>query len=90
MTKKEGVYKYLESCGMKKRQAWVAEAVARGLKNKEIADELFVTKKTISYHMSNILKTFKIKNRYELIEKIRMKTLKEKGDKNGKLNEPTG
>lgn len=45
----------------------VAELIAKGFSNKEISKMLFVTEKTIKYHITNIHKKLKIKSRNKLI-----------------------
>jgi DNA-binding CsgD family transcriptional regulator len=43
--------------GLSHREAEVVELVAQGLSNKEVADKLFVTEKTIKFHLTNIYKS---------------------------------
>ena len=44
----------------------VAEAVARGLTNREVAAELFLSPKTISFHLGHIYRKLAIHSRAEL------------------------
>ncbi len=44
----------------------IAEAVARGLSNKKIADELNLSKRTVENHVSRILAKKTFHNRVEL------------------------
>lgn len=53
--------------GLSKREAEVAEFVSRGLSNKEVADKLFVTEKTIKFHLTNIYRKMNISSRTQLI-----------------------
>lgn len=52
-----------------KREKEVLKLVAQGLTTKEIADQLFVSKRTIETHRSNILKKLDVQNTAELITK---------------------
>ena len=53
--------------GLSKREAEVAELVSTGLSNKEVADKLFVTEKTIKFHLTNIYRKMNISSRTQLI-----------------------
>ena len=44
----------------------VAVAVADGLSNKEAAERLFVTVKTVEFHLGNIFRKLDVRNRTEL------------------------
>ncbi|GAA0535840.1 hypothetical protein GCM10010172_16410 [Paractinoplanes ferrugineus] len=44
----------------------VAVAVADGLSNKEVADRLFVSVKTVEFHLGNIFRKLDVRNRTEL------------------------
>lgn len=50
-----------------KREAEVATFICKGLSNKQIADKLFISEKTIKTHVSNILSKLDIKDRMQLI-----------------------
>ena len=45
--------------GLSNREAEVAELVSKGLSNKEVANQLFVTEKTVKFHLTNIYKKIK-------------------------------
>jgi hypothetical protein len=45
----------------------VAELVSKGLSNKEVASQLFVTEKTVKFHLTNIYKKMSVKSRAQLI-----------------------
>jgi len=53
--------------GLSHREAEVAELVSRGLSNKEVANQLFVTEKTVKFHLTNIYKKMNVKSRAQLI-----------------------
>ena len=53
--------------GMSNREAEVAELVSKGLSNKEVANQLFVTEKTVKFHLTNIYKKMNVKSRAQLI-----------------------
>lgn len=53
--------------GLSHREAEVAELVSRGLSNKEVANQLFVTEKTVKFHLTNIYKKMAVKSRAQLI-----------------------
>jgi hypothetical protein len=41
--------------------------VTKGLSNKEVANQLFVTEKTVKFHLTNIYKKMNVKSRAQLI-----------------------
>lgn len=53
--------------GLSNREAEVAELVTKGLSNKEVASQLFVTEKTVKFHLTNIYKKMNLKSRSQLI-----------------------
>ncbi len=53
--------------GLSNREAEVAELVSKGLSNKEVANKLFVTEKTVKFHLTNIYKKMSVKSRAQLI-----------------------
>lgn len=52
---------------MSRREAEVAMLICQGLSNKQIAEQLFISEKTIKTHVSNILSKLDIKDRMQLI-----------------------
>lgn len=56
------------------REAAVAHLVAQGRSNREVADELFVTAKTVEYHLSNVYVKFGVRSRTELASAMRAGT----------------
>lgn len=53
--------------GLSRREAEVAIIVYEGISNKEIADRLFVTDKAIKFHLTNIYRKLRVKQRGQLI-----------------------
>jgi DNA-binding NarL/FixJ family response regulator len=47
------------------RELAVVEAVARGLSNKEIGKELWITEQTVKFHLGNIFRKLEVANRTE-------------------------
>lgn len=53
--------------GLSNRESEVTELVTKGLSNKEIANMLFVTERTIKFHLVNIYGKLGVKSRAQLI-----------------------
>ncbi len=51
--------------GLTERERQILEQVAQGLSNKEIAQQLFLSEKTIKHYMTNILQKLQVRNRVE-------------------------
>lgn len=51
---------------MTARQQEVLELVLRGLSNKEVASLLFITEQGVKWHLTNIYRNERVKNRREL------------------------
>jgi two-component system nitrate/nitrite response regulator NarP len=49
----------------------IAENVAQGLQNKEIAEKLGIANGTVRIHVHNVFKKFGVQNRVELSNRIR-------------------
>jgi DNA-binding NarL/FixJ family response regulator len=47
------------------RESQILERVAAGLSNKEIAQQLFLSEKTVKHYMTNILQKLQVRNRVE-------------------------
>ena len=59
------------AAGLTERERDVARLVAAGSSNAEIADELFVSPKTVERHVSNLLAKLDARNRTELAQRWR-------------------
>ncbi len=53
--------------GLTMSEVKVAKLVAKGLANKLVADRLFVSEKTVKFHITNIYRKMKVKSRSEFI-----------------------
>lgn len=53
--------------GLSNRESEVSELVAKGLSNREIGNHLFVTEKTVLFHLTNIYKKLNVVSRAQLI-----------------------
>jgi LuxR family maltose regulon positive regulatory protein len=54
-----------------KREMDVLHCIAKGLRNQEIAEQLFNSEETIKKHIYNMFKKMDVKNRLSLVEKAR-------------------
>ena len=59
--------KTLKDNGLSNRETEVTVLVTKGLSNKEIANQLFVTEKTVKFHLVNIYAKMGLKSRAQLI-----------------------
>lgn len=57
----------LKQSGLSHREAEVAKLINQGITNQEAADRLFVTEKTIKFHLTRIYRKLKVKSRTQLI-----------------------
>jgi len=53
--------------GLTDRELTILRALARGLSNKQISQELFVTEQTVKFHLSNIYRKLDVSNRAEAV-----------------------
>ena len=60
-----GATELAAEAGMTKKEQLVLEALARGLSNQQIAQELWVTEQTVKFHLSNIYRKLDVRNRTE-------------------------
>ena len=56
--------------GLSEREREIALLVARGASNPEIAQQLFLSRKTIERHVSNVLRKVGARNRAELAARV--------------------
>ena len=56
-----------EEAGLTPSEQRVLEALAQGLSNKEIAQELWLTQQTIKFHLTNIYRRLGVSNRTEAV-----------------------
>ncbi len=61
------VTKQLVEKQLSRREIQVVDQVIKGVSNREVANALFVTEKTIKFHLTNIYKKLNIRNRNALI-----------------------
>jgi len=52
-----------ESAGLTERELEILKAVARGLSNKQISEELWVTEQTVKFHLKNVYRKLDVPNR---------------------------
>jgi DNA-binding NarL/FixJ family response regulator len=52
---------------MSQRERQIANALLKNLTNKEIANELNISERTVKFHVSNLLSKFKVQRRSELL-----------------------
>jgi DNA-binding CsgD family transcriptional regulator len=57
----------IERKGLSNREAEIAELVSRGLSNSEVGNMLFITEKTVKFHLVNIYQKMSVKSRAQLI-----------------------
>lgn len=60
----------MNDLGLTRRQQDIAEAVAQGLNNKELADRMGITENTVKTHLANIYKKLGINYRTELVDML--------------------
>lgn len=57
----------LREAGLTPGQTNVAKLVAHGLKNKRVAERLFITEKSVKFHLTAVYKRLCIRGRHQLI-----------------------
>ena len=60
----------IEDFGITKREQEIIVALLHGKSNKELAETLFVSEKTIETHLANIYRKVGVKNRLELFSRL--------------------
>jgi DNA-binding NarL/FixJ family response regulator len=56
-----------EKAGLTGKELGVLRAVSRGLSNKQVARELFVSEQTVKFHLTNIYRKLDVANRTEAV-----------------------
>ena len=57
----------LNQRGLSNREVEVTELVSQGFSNREIAGKLFITEKTVKFHLTNVYKKMQVRSRAQLI-----------------------
>lgn len=57
----------MAKAGFTPSETRVAELVVKGMSNKEVADKLNVSEKTVKFHLGKIYKRLEIKSRTQLV-----------------------
>ncbi|NOY23810.1 MAG: response regulator [Acidobacteria bacterium] len=52
------------------REKEIVRCIARGLKNKEIGDQLFISEKTVKTHINNVFRKLEVENRLQAVNKV--------------------
>lgn len=63
-----------EQVELTKREEQILELVARGLTNKEIANTLAISEKTVKHYMTNVMQKLQVRNRVEAVLALQKKT----------------
>lgn len=63
-----------EQVDLTKREEQILELVARGLTNKEIANSLTISEKTVKHYMTNVMQKLQVRNRVEAVLALQKKT----------------
>ena len=53
--------------GLTEREKQVVELICKGMKNREIAEKLFITETTVRHHLTSVFNKLKITSRLELV-----------------------
>lgn len=61
----ENEYNEIQSVKLTKREAEVLQRVIEGKSSKDVADELFVSKRTVDFHLANIYSKLAVTNRLQ-------------------------
>lgn len=64
----------VDTVDLTKREEQILEQVARGLTNKEIANELAISEKTVKHYMTNVMQKLQVRNRVEAVLALQKKT----------------
>jgi DNA-binding CsgD family transcriptional regulator len=61
---------HMERAGLSKREQEIAHLIYEGLKDREIADKLYISRYTVENHMRSIYAKFGVNNRTRLVRKL--------------------
>ena len=61
---------YSEKYGLTSREMEVLKCLAEGLSDSEIADRCFISKNTVRFHISNLLKKTSTTSRVEVVQEL--------------------
>jgi len=79
----------LRKSGLTRREAEIVEYVNRGLSNREVAHETFITEKTVKFHLTNVFQKLGLKSRAQLIVWCTPRlSFEEKGEAQAVTSEP--
>jgi ATP/maltotriose-dependent transcriptional regulator MalT len=70
-SRKEDSEERTDKAGLTRRQSEILELLAQGLTNKEIAEKLFLSKRTVDMHVSHILERLNCRSRMEAMNKAK-------------------
>lgn len=59
-----------EEFGLSQREAEIVEKLLEGLGNQDMADALFISRKTVENHLYNIFQKMEVKSRVQLVQKL--------------------
>jgi non-specific serine/threonine protein kinase len=59
-----------QSLGLTRREKEIGALLAQGLSNRQIAEELFVSERTVENHVSNILKKLNLNSREQVASRL--------------------
>ena len=58
---------YNLTCNLTQKEQEIMIFLCEGLTNKEIAEKLFISKETVKWHVSSIIKKMNVKNRMQVV-----------------------
>jgi DNA-binding CsgD family transcriptional regulator len=67
MLEQSKLYNTLVQKGLSNRESEIAIYVSKGLSNLEIANQLFITEKSVKFHLTNTYRKLNVKSRAQLI-----------------------
>ena len=75
MLKREYGAHLVTKAGLTQREVEIVQAVATGMRNRDIAKKLHVTEGTVKVHLHNIYEKLNVRTRVELVNLVREKSL---------------